>query len=38
VRVGKSNVVIHCLEIRDGSVIIKADGSQENQELFLKVK
>src|SRR5437667_9230314 len=38
VRVGKSNVVIHCLEIRVGSVIIKADGSQENQELFLKVK
>lgn len=38
VRVGKTNVVIHCLEIRDGSVIIKVDGSQEEQELSLKLK
>ena len=38
VRVGKTNVVVHCLEIRDGSVIIEVDGSQEKQELSLKVK
>ena len=38
VRVGKTNVVIHCLEIRDGSVMIEVDGSHEKQELSLKVK
>jgi len=38
VRVGKTNVLVHCLEIRDGSVMIEVDGSQEKQELSLKVK
>jgi len=36
--VGKTNVLVHCLEIRDGSVMIEVDGSQEKQELSLKVK
>ena len=38
VRVGKTNVVIRCLEIRDGSVMIEVDGSQEQQVLSFKVK
>jgi hypothetical protein len=29
--VGKTNVVIHCLEIRDSSVMIEVAGSQENR-------
>jgi len=38
VRVGKTNVVIHCVEIRDGAVIIEVDGSREKQELSLKAR
>jgi hypothetical protein len=38
VRVGKTNVVIRCLEISDGSVVIEVDGTQGKQELSFKVK
>jgi len=38
VRVGKSNVVVRCLEIRDHSVLIESDGSDDKQELLLKSK
>jgi len=38
VRVGKTNVVIRCLEIRDRSVVIEVDGSHEKQELSFKLK
>ena len=38
VRVGKTNVVIRCLEIRDGSVLIEVAGSQEKQELSIKTQ
>ena len=30
-RVGKTNVVVHCVEIRDGFVLIEVVGSQENR-------
>ena len=35
VRVGQTNVLIRCLEIRDNSVVIQVDGSNEKKELFL---
>jgi hypothetical protein len=38
VRVGKTNVHIRCLEIRDGSVLIEVTGSQEKQELSIKTQ
>jgi hypothetical protein len=38
VRVGQTNVLIRCLEIRAGSVVIEVVGSQEKQELSFKVK
>jgi len=38
VRVGKTNTLIRCLEVRDGSVVIQVDGSPEKQELLLKAK
>ena len=38
VRVGQTNVLIRCLEIRDDSVIIQMDGSSEKKQLFLSVK
>lgn len=36
VRVGKTNVTVRCLEIRDGSVLIQVNGSNEKHELFLR--
>ncbi len=36
VRVGQTNVVLRCLEIRSNSVVIEVAGSAEKQELFLK--
>jgi hypothetical protein len=38
VRVGQTNVLIRCLEIRDDSVIIQVDGSTEKKQLFLSEK
>jgi type II secretory pathway component PulC len=38
VRVGQTNVLIRCLEIRDDSVIIQLDGSSEKKQLFLSDK
>ena len=38
VRVGQTNVVVRCLEIRDGSVIIEVAGSPDRQELSLELK
>ncbi|HXD01644.1 MAG TPA: LIM domain-containing protein [Verrucomicrobiae bacterium] len=38
VRVGQTNVLIRCLEIRDDSVIIQVDGSTEKKQLFLSAK
>lgn len=35
VRVGETNILIQCLEIRDNSVVIQVDGSNEKKELFL---
>jgi hypothetical protein len=36
VRIGDTNVLIRCLEIRDDLVIIQIEGSNEKQQLFLK--
>jgi type II secretory pathway component PulC len=36
VRIGHTNVVIRCLEIRPESVIIQVEGSSEKQELSLR--
>jgi hypothetical protein len=36
VRVGQTNVLIRCLEIRDNSVVIQVDGSNEKKQLFLQ--
>ena len=36
VRIGQTNVLIRCLEIRDDSVIIQIDGSSQKTQLFLK--
>jgi hypothetical protein len=38
VRVGHTNILIRCLEIRDDSVIIQVDGATEKKQLFLKAK
>lgn len=38
VRVAKTNVVVHCLEVRNDSVLIEVEGSPETKELFLKSK
>jgi len=38
VRVGHTNVNIRCLEIRNSSVVIQANGSPEKQELFINNK
>jgi len=38
VRVGQTNVVVRCLEIRAGSVVIEVAGAKEKKELFLNVK
>ncbi len=36
VRLGQTNVVVRCLEIRNDSVTIQVEGSAEKQQLFLK--
>lgn len=36
VRVGQTNVAVRCLEIRDKSVLIQVNDSNEKQELFLR--
>jgi len=36
VRVGNSNLIVRCLEIRDASVILQLNGSAEKTELFLR--
>jgi hypothetical protein len=36
VRIGDTNILIRCLEIRDDSVIIQIEGSNEKKQLFLK--
>ncbi len=36
VRVGKTNVSVRCLEIRNESVLIQVNGSNEKKELFLR--
>jgi hypothetical protein len=36
VRVGETNILIRCLEIRDDSVIIQIEGAKEKTQLFLK--
>ena len=38
VRVGKTNVVVRCLEVRENSAVIVVEGSQERQESTLKAK
>ncbi len=38
VRVGKTNVVVRCLEIRGNSAFIEVEGSPEKEELTLKSK
>ena len=38
VRFASTNTVVHCLEIRDSSVVIQVEGSTDKQELFLKSK
>jgi len=38
VRVGRTNVMVKCLEIRSNSVVIEVEGSPGKQELFLKSK
>ena len=38
VRVGQTNVVVRCLEIRNNSVVIQVNGTKEKKELFLSVK
>jgi hypothetical protein len=38
VRVGQTNLLIRCLEIRDDSVVIQVDGSAEKKQLFLSAK
>ncbi len=36
VRLGQTNVVVRCLEIRNDSVMIQVEGATEKQQLFLK--
>lgn len=38
VRVGASNVVVHCLDITDTSVVLSVNKSAERTELFLKTR
>lgn len=38
VRFASTNATVHCLEIRNNSVLIEVEGSSEEQELFLKSK
>jgi DNA-directed RNA polymerase subunit N (RpoN/RPB10) len=38
VRVGKTNVMVRCLEIRTNSVLVQTQGSADKQELFLRVR
>ncbi len=38
VRVGQTNALIRCLEIRPTSVIVQAEGAKEKQELFLRTE
>jgi hypothetical protein len=35
VRVGNTHVLVHCLEIRDRSVVVRVNGNRETTELFL---
>jgi hypothetical protein len=38
VRVGRTNVTVQCLEIRNDSVVIQVTGSNKKEELFLHTK
>jgi Protein DA1 len=38
VRVGQTNVIVKCLEIRSNSVVIQVNGKPEKKELFIAVK
>jgi hypothetical protein len=38
VRVGKTNVMVRCLEIRDHSVVIQVNGAKDEKELFMDIK
>jgi hypothetical protein len=38
VRVGQTNVIVRCLEIRSNSVVIEIAGAKEKKELFIKTK
>jgi hypothetical protein len=38
VRVGQTNVIVRCLEIRTNSVIIEIAGAREKKELFISTK
>lgn len=38
VRVGNTNVIVHCLEIRANSALIEVEGSAEKEELTFKSK
>jgi Protein DA1 len=38
VRLGQTNVVLRCLEIRSNSVVVQLDGSAEKKELFLRAQ
>ena len=37
VRVGRTNVIVQCLEIRNNSVVIQVAGSNKKEELFLRI-
>ncbi len=38
VRIGKTNVVVRCVEIRSNSVVIEIAGAKEKKELFISTK
>ena len=38
VRIGKTNVMVRCLEIRTNSVVVQTQGSTDKQELFLQAR
>jgi hypothetical protein len=38
VRVGQTNVIVRCLEIRSNSVVIEIAGAKEKKELFISTK
>ena len=38
VRVGQTNVIVRCLEIRSNSVVVEIAGSKEKKELFINTK